>query len=227
MGGGRKTADNRNKEDIIIVYPSEIHSFAYCPRKYFFSLYMPAIPPFTTRLRMFLGTLFHLIKGVFSKMKGYKIEERIEYSLGNVKLRGRPDAFRKNGTQLEIIERKSGKGPRKGVWLSDSLQVTAYGLMLKGEHEDVLLKVEYRRASRISKLDSEKIGLLMRVLDDIVLVKKHGIVPYADKKPSKCLKCPFKEICDLLDEMKDPEGEEIYEPGSYIAEKRVDTSFIS
>ncbi|MCE4609858.1 MAG: CRISPR-associated protein Cas4 [Desulfurococcales archaeon] len=226
MGGGRETATDRNKEDLITIFPSEIHTFAYCPRKYFFSIHIPYKHPLSARVRMFMGTIFHLIKGFFSKRKGYSVEEKIEYRVGNVKLRGRPDAYRVTGNSIEIIERKSGKGPRKGVWLSDSLQATAYGLMLRRNNERVVLRIEYRTAKRISELDSEKIGLLFRVIDDIVLVKKYGIVPYGDRRPAKCSKCPFKELCEALERFEQDIGiENMYQPGEYIKEKRIDLSF--
>ncbi len=213
-----------DKEEKLVVFPSEIHKFAYCPRQYFFSLYIPMKPPLLRRLRMLLGTLYHMIKGWVSARKGYRVEERVEKDLGRIRLRGRPDSYRREDGRLEIIERKSGAGPRKGVWMSDMLQVTAYGLMLHSGEDEVILKVEYRSARRISRLDSDKIALLTRIIDDIVLVKKYGIVPYANKSPKRCAKCPYRALCEELDRALP--AEELYEPGRIVAEKRIDTSFI-
>ena len=207
-----------------MIFPSEIHSFAYCPRKYFFQTYLEAKPGLRQRVRMLLGTIYHAIKAFISRRRGYTVETRVERRLGNIVIRGRPDAYRvgENGV-VEIVERKSGKGPRKGVWISDMLQVSAYGLVLSGKGERVLLRVEYRSGSRISELDTSKVAFLMDVIRDLVLVKKYGIVPAASRTEAKCSKCPFREVCEELDKVL--WSEDLYEPGKNIVETRVDTSF--
>jgi CRISPR/Cas system-associated exonuclease Cas4 (RecB family) len=106
------------------------------------------------------------------------------------------------------------------------LQAAAYGLILRREEETVILRVEYRRGSRRSMLDSEKVSWLLKVIDDIVLVKKYGIVPYAKRSPRRCAKCPFREVCEKLDNLlSPPEREELYEPGHYLGDMGVDESF--
>jgi len=213
------------KKRQIIIYPSEIHKFAYCPRQYFFAIYMPLPLPLKKRARMLLGRLYHAILGWFSRRRGYVTEELFEKQLGSVILRGRPDAYRRNGDVLEIVERKSGSGPRRGVWISDMLQATAYGVMLRRSNERVLLRVEYRSGSRLSELDSEKIGILIKIIDDIVLVKKYGIVPYANRSPRRCATCPYKDLCEQLD--KELYHKDLYEPGEEIAGMNIDLSFTS
>ncbi|MCE4628296.1 MAG: CRISPR-associated protein Cas4 [Desulfurococcales archaeon] len=211
-------------EEEIVVFPSEIHSFAYCPRKYFFQLYLEARPGLQQRVRMFLGTIYHAIKAFFSRRRGYMVESRVERKLGNIVIRGRPDAYRvgEDGV-VEIVERKSGRGPRRGVWISDMLQVSAYGLVLSREGERVLLRVEYRSGSRVSELDTSKVAFLLDVIRDLVLVKRHGIVPAASRSEAKCSKCPFREVCEELDKVL--WSKDLYEPGRKIVEARVDTSF--
>jgi len=207
----------------VVVYPSEIHKFAYCPRQYFFTLYLPQPVPLSRRLRMLLGTIYHIVKAWLSKRKGYAAEERVEKRVGAVLIRGRPDAYRVSEGTIEIVERKSGKGPRRGVWISDALQATAYGFVLYRGTERVLLRVEYRSGSRVGVLDSEKIGLLLRVIDEIVLVKRHGIVPYANRSPARCAKCPYRDLCEELD--RELSAENLYEPGSWLSGFPVDRSF--
>jgi len=224
MGGGRETGNHSNKEDKIIVYPSEIHSFAYCPRKYFFNLYMPVERSFRERLRLLAGTIFHALMRVRDRLRGYRSEERITLDLGSVLLVGRPDSYKSDESGVTIIERKSGSGPRSGAWISDALQAAAYGLMLRGDNGEVKLLVEYRGRRRGSVLDEDKLGLLFRIIDDIVLVKKYGIVPYPKRSPARCAKCPFRDVCNELDEKLDCR-DEVYEPGSYLEGVNVDNSF--
>ena len=212
-----------DKESKITIYPSELHTFAYCPRLYFFNIYTPVERPLTQRIRLLLGRVYHYLKGLLASRKGYRVEQTVSTELGSILLRGRPDAYREDDSSVEIVERKSGRGPREGVWLSDMLQVTAYGVMLKGSRDHVVLKVEYRTGTRQSVLDSDKVAYLYKALDDIVLVKKYGIVPYANRSPKRCSKCPYREICEELD--KQLYDEDLYEPGAFVAEKGVDKSF--
>ena len=207
----------------VVVYPSEIHKYAYCPRQYFFSLYMPLPAPLHRRIRMLLGRLYHAILGWISRLRGYTTEEHIERKIGNVILRGRPDAYKRSGDVLEIIERKSGRGPKKGVWLSDMLQASAYGFMLRSGRERVILRVEYRSGSRLSELDSDKIGLLFKIIDEIVMVKKYGIVPHPNRSPKRCAVCPYRDVCEELDRVL--ASEDLYEPGAEISGRATDLSF--
>lgn len=212
--------------DPVVIYPSEIHHFAYCPRQYFFSLYLPQPRPLAERLRLLLGRLYHALLRIPARLRGYRSEETLEARLGGIILRGRPDSYRKQDDTVEIVERKSGRGPRRGVWLSDMLQVTAYGVMLRGESERIVLRVEYRGGrSRSSELDSEKVAILASIVDDIVLVKKHGIVPYANRSPRRCARCPYRSLCEELDRQLDPGDGSLYEPGSQVARRAVDVSF--
>ena len=210
----------------IIVYPSEIHHFAYCPRQYFFSLYLPQPRPLGVKIRLLLGRIYHALLRIPASLRGYRSEETLETRLGDVILRGRPDSYKKQDDVVEIVERKSGRGPRRGVWLSDMLQVTAYGIILRNKGEKIILKIEYRGGkSRSSTLDSRKVTSLISIIDDIVLVKKYGIVPYANRSPRRCVRCPYRSLCEELDRELDPGDGSLYEPGSQVGRGAVDESF--
>jgi len=207
----------------LTIYPSEIHEFVYCPRLYFFELYLGRERSLRERLRLIIGTLFHLVKSVPDRARGRKVEERIEVEVGGVRLRGRPDAYHVDENNVTIIERKSSKAPRRGVWLNDSAQAVTYGFMITRleSPRSVRIRIEYPTTTRESVLDSEKVNFILRVIDDIVLVKRYGIVPAAKPSKRKCARCPFRGECELLEKEK---PEEVFEPGSWL-EGFVDESY--
>ena len=77
----------------------------------------------------------------------------------------------------------------------------------------------------MATLDSEKVALLISIIDDIVLVKKYGIVPYANRSPRRCARCPYRSLCEELDRELDPGDDSLYEPGSQVAQSAIDNSF--
>ncbi len=210
----------------IVVYPSELHEYAYCPRYYFFHTHIGRKPTLREKIRMFIGKLFHFVKGVPDLLRGRRVEETIEVSIGSgVVLRGRPDSYEvRTDREVLVIERKSGRGPKKGVWVSDSSQASAYAFMLARllGVSNASIRIEYATKSRSSKLDEEKITRLLKLIDEIILVREHGIVPYPKRGPRKCARCPFKDICDELDR---EEIEELYEPGYWLKEINIDETF--
>jgi len=208
----------------ITVYPSEIHEFVYCPRLYFFELYMGRKRGIHERIRLLLGSLFHVFKSIPDRARGRRVEERIEVHVGGgIRLRGRPDAYHVDKDTITVIERKSSRPPRKGVWLNDSAQAATYGFMLtrRESRSNVRIRIEYPTVSRESVLDSEKISFILKIIDDIVLVKRDGILPAPRPTPKKCAKCPFQPQCKLLEEDK---PEELYEPGAWL-EGFIDESY--
>ena len=212
----------------IVIYPSELHEYAYCPRYYFFNVHVGRRLTLTERIRMLLGRLFHLIKRVPDKFKGRIVEDRIEVEIGeNIILRGRPDSYEVHEGEVVIIERKSGKGPSRGVWVSDSAQASAYAFMLARlfDARSAFIKIEYLTKSRLSVLDEDKVTRLLRLIDEIILVREYGIVPYAKRTPRKCEKCPFKQICEVLDKDTSDLSGELYEPGSWLEGINIDDSF--
>ena len=202
------------------VYPSEIHQYTYCPRLYFFTLNLGRERDLRERLRLLLGTLFHIVKSIPDRLSGMRVEEVNEATLGGVRLRGRPDSYSIEEGRLRVVERKSGKSPRRGAWISDVLQATAYTLILsRGSVRDAVLEIHYRDGVRIVRVNEDLVGSLVDVIDEIVLVKKHGIVPAALRSERKCSRCAFRDICYSID-YYEIDGE-LYEPGAWLGSKRI------
>ncbi len=213
----------------IIVYPSELHEYTYCPRYYFFHVHMGRRLTIKEKVRLLLGRIYHGIKGIPDRVRGRILEDRIEVTVGsNIVLRGRPDSYEVKGDEILVIERKSGKGPSKGVWVSDSAQASAYAFMLARllGVKNASIRIEYLYRSRASRLDEEKVTMLLRLIDEIVMVREHGILPYAKRSPRKCAKCPFRDACFQLDVEEEEVGGELYEPGSWLEGIHIDESFI-
>lgn len=221
MGGGRETSQDRDKASglRITVYPSEIHEYTYCPRLYFFNTHIGKDHTLRERLRLALGRLFHLAKSIPDRLQGMKVEETREAWLGNVRLRGRPDSYTVEGDTLRVVERKSGRSPRSGAWISDVLQATAYTVILSGGTiRDAVIEVHYRDGKRVVRVNEDLIGFLTDTIDEIVLVKLHGIVPAPLRSDRKCTRCAFRDICYSLDE--DLPQANLYEPGAWLGARR-------
>lgn len=199
------------------VTPSEVHKFVFCPRQYFFELHLPRRRGLREALRLLLGRLFHVAKGLSSRMSGYSVERRVETLIGNVRLVGRADAVKREDGVVEVIERKSGRAPRRGAWASDVLQAAIYALILIREEgaSEARIKIEYRDKAHSYVLDEDLAAMASRVLDDLILVKYYGIVPYPRRGPKRCASCPFRDVCEKLDEKLKPPGD-IVEPGSWL-----------
>jgi len=210
----------------IVVTPSEVHEFAYCPRLYFFNVHVGRERGLRERLRLLLGRLYHAIFSLRDRAAGRSVEESIEVELGGgVVVRGRPDAFSVEDGRVLVVERKSSRPPRSGAWMSDAAQASVYAFMLTMIYgaREARIRVEYPGASRETVLDPERVALVSRLIDDIVAVKVHGIVPWAARSERKCSRCPFRRECEILDEV-DVDGE-LYEPGSWLAGLVVDRGF--
>ena len=89
----------------------------------------------------------------------------------------------------------------------------------------MLLTVEYRSGPRTAELTSERLALLVKAIDEIVMVKVYGIVPYANRSPARCSKCPYRSLCEALDRELDPGDGSLYEPGRWVAERKIDLGF--
>ncbi len=187
---------------------------------------MPMKRPLIQRIRLLLGSLFHIISSIKDRARGFIIEETIEAEIGYVRLRGRPDSYKIVGNKLIIVERKSSKKPRPGVWISDLMQATAYSIILlhknRDKVKDVELEMHYRDGTHKYKVKPENVHMLLKVIDDIIEIKKHGILPIALRGEKKCSKCPFREICFNIDSHNTIKISDIYETGSWLAsEKRI------
>ncbi len=206
------------RDGSVVVTPSELRTFIYCPRLYFFERHLGRERGLRERLRLLLGRLFHALKGSLDRLRGYRVEEPFEAELGGVVLRGRPDSYRLDGDVLVVVERKSGRAPRRGVWESDLVQAAAYALGLRASGRaswsNARLVLEYRDARREVELGSEVVALLLRAIDDLILVKEYGIVPAARRSRGRCSRCPFRLLCEELDRAL-PLPEPGEEPGSW------------
>ena len=226
MGGGRETANYKDTTGRIrvTIYPSEIHEYAYCPRQYFFKKHLKAKPGPVVRLRLLLGRMFHLVNGIIDRIRGMRVEETREAVIGDVKLRGRPDSYRIEDDVIRLIERKSGRKPRRGAWISDVMQATAYTLILSqaAGARDAILEIHYRDGVRIIRLNEDLMTGLLKAVDEVAMVKMYGIVPKALRSERRCSKCPFREECAALEEGLEGLGEaDIFELGEWLEKQRI------
>lgn len=153
------------------------------------------------------------------RLRGYSVEEPMQARLGSVLLRGRSDGVHLEGRSAVIVERKSGRGPRRGAWDSDVLQAAAYGLIMlrSGLADEARIRIAYRTRSYTYRLDSSTVAAVLRALDDVVAIRYWGVVGHPRRSPRKCARCPFREACEALDrELPPPEGGEVYEPGAWL-----------
>jgi len=122
----------------------------------FFELYLGRSRSLGERLRLALGRLFHVLFIIPDLIRGASRESPMLVEVADgVVLSGRADAMIVRGDEVRIVERKSSKAPRRGAWVSDVLQASAYGFMLirKRRANRVLIEIRYPTASRLFELD--------------------------------------------------------------------------
>ena len=165
-----------------------------------------------------------MITGVIDRVRGRFVEEALEARLGNYVFVGRPDAWRVESGRLVVTERKSGRGPRKGVWLSDAAQAAAYAFMLlrsrvKGA-EEATLEIGYAFGGvRRLRLTEDLIDMVLRAAGEMRVVRE-GVVPHPYRVEAKCSICPYKVPCEELDrELSPPGGGDVYEPGGWLSSR--------
>ncbi len=225
MGGGRETGQDRRSQGRlrITVYPSEVHEYAYCPRHYFFTLYTKPPRSLIERLRLLAGRLFHAFLGVGDRLRGYRVEETVEAEIGGVRLRGRPDSYSIDGDELTVIERKSGRRPRRGVWASDAMQATAYTVILgsgRGVRRARII-VHYRDGRRVIDVNEDHVTSLLRIVDEIAMVKGYGVMPATVPGSLKCARCKFRDVCSIAEEAVGDHRDLLEEPGAWLRSVRV------
>lgn len=225
MGDRRGEGGDRSEESggqLRIILPSKARSFTYCPRRYFFEAHVGREPSPRERLRMLLGTLYHALVGVIDKLlRGRRVEEPVRARLGSYLIVGRPDSYEISDGTLRVIERKSGRAPRRGVWLSDMVQAVIYVVALLRSGVDAyrgVVELSYAHGgTRIFQVDEDQISIALRVLHDMAMADE-GVVPAALPSPGKCAICPFRVECEALDrELGPPDGGELYEPGAWLS----------
>ncbi len=225
MGDRRGESGNSGEEGAQprVVLPSKARSFTYCPRRYFFEVHLGREPSLWEKIRMRLGTTYHLLLGSIDRLlKGRRVEEPVKASIGGYLIVGRPDAYEVNDGTLRVVERKSGSAPRRGVWLSDMIQSVLYvvALLRSGvQAERSVVELSYARGgSRIFEVNEDQVSIALRVMQDLWLVEE-GIVPAALPSPRKCSTCPFKAECEAIDaELEPPSDGDLHEPGAWLAE---------
>ncbi|GBF09349.1 hypothetical protein apy_10740 [Aeropyrum pernix] len=202
------------------IAPSRLRTFVYCPRLYFFETHMPAERGLTERFRMLLGTAYHAAAALLDRIRGSRAEEPVEASIGGYLIAGRPDSWRMDDGEVLVVERKSGRGPKAGVWLSDLLQAVAYAIALsrRSNARSARVKIVYLRGgSGEYSVGEDLVYTAMRAMEDMRLAAE-GILPYPHRSPRKCAICPYREECYSLDEGLPEEAREaLVEPGSWVA----------
>lgn len=199
----------------IVILPSKLHQFAYCPRQVWFDHFIPIKKPLPQRIRMFIGRLLHMVHHLFKI--GYAKEQLLEVEIPElgVKLVGKPDAYKADADAVFVEEFKSYRAPRKPnrwglpVWESDLVQTLAYAYMLRKIHsKDVLITVRYIDTSATFQYDEKLESVLMLYIDQYRRMAETGILPDAERG-RKCEKCIYREICDKLDSEAGTNGEHV------------------
>jgi CRISPR-associated exonuclease Cas4 len=206
------------------VRPSDLHTLGYCPRLLFFETHMPRRRGIGERVRLALGRLYHALLSLPLRLRGFRVEEPLEAELGAVLLRGRSDAIALRDGTAVVVERKSGRTPRRRAWDSDILQAAAYGVIAlrRGLASRALFTIAYRAGSYTYSLDHATAAAVMRAVDDVVAIRYWGIVGYPRRSSGKCSRCPYRVFCEELDKkLAPPEDGELYEPGSWLEEERL------
>lgn len=188
------------------VTPSKLRTHVYCPR--LTVLGDLVAPSLRQRLRMLLGRLYHLVYELIW-LRGFRREELLEARLGGgIVLRGRPDAYLERDDSVVVVEVKSCKGPPSGgVWMSDRVQVLAYGLLLKlAKGKDVRLLIAYRDRVERVPMTSEALTWLFKVIEDYKRTVESSWIKDVGRG-AKCDRCGLKWLCDLIDVLPRGAGE--------------------
>jgi len=194
----------------MIVRPSDLKRFIYCPRLPIWDILSPHRPPFVRRLKMFKGNVYHVFKELFSR--GIK-EELMETVIDGTKLIGKPDLYRVFDDKVLVKEVKSYKPPKeeydfKGVMLraypSDLIQLLCYGrLLLDKFNLPVIMVLSYRGFDLPLKYDGVFDELLRSAIDDYVFTIQNLIVKDVQFDEvwitRKCSNCQYLQLCIELE----------------------------
>ncbi|ALU12548.1 hypothetical protein EYM_05050 [Ignicoccus islandicus DSM 13165] len=172
------------------VRPSDLRTMAFCPRLLFFEVHVPRERGIAELLRLYAGKVWHFLIELFSEGED---EVAAEGAFGGALLKGRADLVRDDA----IVEIKSGRGPREGVWYGDFLQASAYAFVL-GKRK-IVIKYRDKEVEMALKENHE-----IELVEAIKLLKMiiEGYLP-PPKRNSWCSKCPYREFCDALGEEGD------------------------
>jgi len=166
--------------------PSDLRTFAFCPRLYFFEVHLEKRITLVQRIKMLLGKIRHFILEL-------RYEEREVEALGELfgrKVFGRADAVEGD----YVVEVKSSRGPEDGAWFGDYLQASVYALVL-GKRR---IKIKYSDGERELEPDPEELEEVIKLFELV----REGYVP-PPKRSRWCSKCPFRDLCEELGEEGD------------------------
>ena len=194
-------ADNQ-----IVVLPSTLHQFAFCPRQVFFDYYFKAPKPLSQKIRMWIGKLLHFFHHLLRR--GYVREELLKVGVDEVDgivLVGKPDCYKVDRDTVILEEFKSSRMPKKpgrfGVlaWESDVVQTLAYAYMLqKAYGMKVFIVIRYIDGATAFDFNEFLCQELLHIIGEYKAMVEHRILPETPRS-RKCSKCQYKELCDILD----------------------------
>ncbi len=179
---------NRRKK--IVILPSELHKFVFCPKQFLFDKKLKRKPPLKRRILILIGKIKHYL---YIK-RGYKKEHLLEAEIPwlNAVLIGKPDAFKVKDNVIILEELKNRNGPLNGAWDSDVIQALAYAYLLKENYgKNVKITIIYKNR-KVEVPYNE--ALLKLCLADYVAVAIGASVPIA-KKSGKCRWCQYQAEC--------------------------------
>jgi len=193
--------------DKIIVTPSRLHQFAYCPRQVFFDHYIKVPRPLKQRIRMWIGKLLHFFHHLFRV--GYIKEELLKVEvdeIDGVVLVGKPDSYKIDGDTIVLEEFKSTKMPRRVnrwglmVWESDMVQALAYAYMLQKIHgcRDVHVILRYINGIATLRYNEQMKAILLQYIEEYKKMVEYKLFPETTRN-NRCNKCIYKELCDKAD----------------------------
>ncbi len=172
-----------------VVRPSDIRTFAFCPRLYFFEKHLMKAEELMGlkelveyKIKLVLGKAFHFVVELVEE--GEK-EKDFEGKFAWYKVKGRPDVIKEDS----VVEVKSSKGPEDGAWYGDYLQASLYAAVF--DKEKVVIK--YRNGERELEPDEEEVLEMLQLMELI----DQGYLP-PPKRSKWCNSCPFKEVCEKL-----------------------------
>jgi CRISPR-associated exonuclease Cas4 len=126
----------------------------------------------------------------------------LEFAIENneLNLRGKIDRIEIMDGYYYPVEVKSGLPPVKGVWMSDSLQIAAYALLMEEEFNrevsvgfiDYMGSCQRRPVFMEVNLREE----VLNVLEEMRMMFHEGVVPEMVQNPKKCSKCEYSGICE-------------------------------
>jgi len=196
----------------VVVRPSDLNSFVYCPRRSYIDYYLGMHRTLIQRFKMLLGKFIHILYRLFRS--GFIREELFKvdvYGL-DVILVGRPDAYKIHDGYMVLEELKTGRSPKRylhgvRVWLSDLIQVLAYAYMLSRMYNPgkIIVRVVYRDHNDTFQYNIAYENLLFCYLERYKRLV-NGWVPPPLNHPGKCSKCRYKEICKDFSNLNVSEG---------------------